>query len=104
MQMKAAVLRSTDSPLPFARSKPLSIEDIELDPPGSNEVLLKVGGAGLCHSDLSVMNGSRPRPVPMVMGHEGAGEVVEIGDAITDVWKAAPRFARSPRSRKPTVI
>lgn len=85
MQMKAAVLRSTDAPLPFAKSKPLSIEDIELDPPGSNEVLIKVGGAGLCHSDLSVMNGSRPRPVPMVMGHEGAGEVVEIGDAITDV-------------------
>jgi alcohol dehydrogenase len=85
MQMKAAVLRSTDAPLPFAKSKPLSIENIELDPPGSNEMLIKVGGAGLCHSDLSVMNGSRPRPVPMVMGHEGAGEVVEIGDAITDV-------------------
>lgn len=85
MKMKAAVLRRTDAPQPFAKSKPLSIEEVELDPPGSNEVLIKVGGAGLCHSDLSVMNGARPRPTPMVMGHEGAGEVVEIGDAITDV-------------------
>jgi len=85
MKMKAAVLRQTDAPQPFAQSKPLSIEEIELDPPGPNEVMVKVLGAGLCHSDLSVINGSRPRPVPLVMGHEGAGEVVEIGAAITDV-------------------
>lgn len=85
MKIKAAVLRQTDAPQPFEKSKPLSIEEIELDPPGPNEMMIKVGGAGLCHSDLSVMNGSRPRPVPMVMGHEGAGEVVEIGSSITDV-------------------
>ena len=85
MKMKAAVLRQTDAPQPFAQSKPLSIEEIELDPPGPNEVMVKVRGAGLCHSDLSVINGSRPRPVPLVMGHEGAGEVVEIGAAISDI-------------------
>ncbi len=85
MKMKAAVLRRTDAPQPFAESKPLSIEEVTLDPPGQNEVLVKIGGAGLCHSDLSVINGARPRPVPLVMGHEGAGSVVEIGPGITDV-------------------
>jgi len=85
MKMKAAVLRRFDAPQPFAKSKPISIEEVTLDPPGPNEVLVKIGGAGLCHSDLSVMNGARPRPEPLVIGHEGAGQVVEIGSAITDV-------------------
>ena len=85
MKMTAAVLRTTDAPQPFAKSLPLSIEEVTLDPPGLNEVLVKIGGAGLCHSDLSVINGDRPRPVPLVMGHEGAGSVVEIGPGITDV-------------------
>lgn len=49
------------------------------------KVVVKVIGAGLCHSDLSVINGTRGRDVPMVMGHEGAGEVVETGSAVTDV-------------------
>jgi alcohol dehydrogenase len=85
MKMKAAVLRQFDAKQPFAKSKPISIEEITLDPPGPNEVLVKIGGAGLCHSDLSVMNGSRPRPEPLVLGHEGAGQVVEIGSSITDI-------------------
>ena len=85
MKMTAAVLRRTDAPQPFAESKPLSIEEVTLDPPGQNEVLVKIGGAGLCHSDLSVINGARPRPVPLVLGHEGAGSVVEIGPGINDV-------------------
>ena len=78
MKMKAAVLRRFDAPQPFAKSKPISIEEVTLDAPGPNEVLVKIGGAGLCHSDLSVMNGARPRPEPLVIGHEGAGQVVEI--------------------------
>jgi alcohol dehydrogenase len=85
MQMTAAVLRQFDAKQPFADSKPISIEEVTLDPPGPNEVLVKIGGAGLCHSDLSVINGDRPRPEPLVLGHEGAGSVVEIGSAITDV-------------------
>ncbi len=85
MKIQAAVLRQFDAEQPFAESKPISIEEVTLDPPGPNEVLVKIGGAGLCHSDLSVMNGSRPRPEPLVLGHEGAGQVVEIGSAITDV-------------------
>ena len=62
MKMRAAVLTTCSAPQPFAKSKPLSIEEIELDPPGEGEVLVKVGGAGLCHSDLSIINGDRPRP------------------------------------------
>ncbi|MEQ9121306.1 MAG: alcohol dehydrogenase catalytic domain-containing protein, partial [Alphaproteobacteria bacterium] len=85
MRCKAAVLRQSGAPRPFAESKPLSIEEIELADPGPTEVVVKIGGAGLCHSDLSVINGDRPRPVPMVMGHEGAGEVVEAGTAVTEV-------------------
>ena len=85
MKCRAAILRTTGAPKPYAESKPLSIEEIELDPPGPNEVLVKIAGAGLCHSDLSVINGSRARPLPIVLGHEGAGEIVEVGSAVNDV-------------------
>jgi alcohol dehydrogenase len=83
--MRAAILTTCSAPQPFAKSKPLSIEEVELDPPGEGEVLVKVGGAGLCHSDLSIINGDRPRPVPLVPGHEGAGEIVEVGAGVHDV-------------------
>ncbi len=85
MKMTAAVLRRTDAPRPFAESRPISIEEVELDPPGPGELLVRIAGGGLCHSDLSVMNGARPQPMPLVLGHEGAGEVVEIGPAIRDM-------------------
>ena len=82
MKTKAAVLRQMELPRPYAESRPLSIEEVELDGPGENEVLVQVAGAGLCHSDLSVINGSRPRPVPMVMGHEAAGIVRDVGSGV----------------------
>ena len=85
MKMKAAILTTCSAPQPFARSRPLRIEEVDLDPPGEGEVLVKVGGAGLCHSDLSMLNGDRPRPVPLVPGHEGAGEIVEVGAGVHDV-------------------
>ncbi len=85
MKMKAAVLTTCSAPQPFAVSKPLIVAEVDLDPPGEGEVLVKVGGAGLCHSDLSVINGDRPRPVPVVPGHEGAGEIVEVGKGVHDV-------------------
>ncbi|MBL8674778.1 MAG: zinc-dependent alcohol dehydrogenase family protein [Rhodospirillales bacterium] len=85
MKMRAAILTTCSAPQPFAKSRPLSIEEIDLDPPGEGEVLVKVGGAGLCHSDLSIINGDRPRPVPMVPGHEGSGEIVEVGAGVHDV-------------------
>jgi alcohol dehydrogenase len=83
--MKAAVLTLCGAPHPFAASRPLRIEEIELDPPGEGEVLVRVGGAGLCHSDLSMLVGDRPWPVPLVPGHEGAGEIVEVGPGVHDV-------------------
>jgi len=85
MKTKAAVLTQCGLPRPFATSKPIHILELDLDPPGEGEVLVKVGGAGLCHSDLSLVNGDRPRPTPVVLGHEGSGEVVEAGKGVHDV-------------------
>ncbi|EPZ45214.1 MULTISPECIES: zinc-dependent alcohol dehydrogenase family protein [Alicyclobacillus] len=85
MKIRAAVLHDMELPKPYAESKPLKIETVELDPPQYGEVLLKIKAAGLCHSDLSVINGSRPRPMPMALGHEAAGEVVEVGEGVTDL-------------------
>ncbi|HVS26281.1 MAG TPA: zinc-dependent alcohol dehydrogenase family protein [Burkholderiales bacterium] len=85
MKIKAAVLNQMGSKLPYAASRPLSVEDIELDPPGHDEVLVRIAAAGLCHSDLSVINGDRPRPTPMVLGHEAAGIVEELGAGVDDL-------------------
>jgi alcohol dehydrogenase len=63
----------------------LQITEIDLDPPGPGEVLVRMRAAGLCHSDLSVINGDRPRPLPMAIGHEGAGEVMETGAEVKDL-------------------
>ena len=56
-----------------------------LDHGRGHDDLIRIGAAGLCHSDLSVINGDRPRPVPMVLGHEAAGTVIEAGSAIRDL-------------------
>jgi alcohol dehydrogenase len=85
MKVKAAVLREMGLPLPYSMSRPLVIESLDLDPPGPHEVLIRLAATGLCHSDLSVINGDRPRPLPMVLGHEGAGEVVEVGEHVHDL-------------------
>lgn len=83
MKCRAAVLHTMGATRPYAQSKPIIVEEIELDPPGPGEVLVKIAAAGLCHSDLSVVNGSRPRPLPMVIGHEAAGVVAEVGPGVT---------------------
>jgi len=85
MKCRAAVLHEMGSSLPYAISKPIRIEEVELDPPGPGEVLVKVAAAGLCHSDLSVVNGSRPRPLPMVIGHEAAGVVEQVGAGVVNL-------------------
>jgi alcohol dehydrogenase len=79
MEIKAAVLGAMGAAPPYASSKPLAIDTLDLDPPGPGEVLIRIKAAGLCHSDLSVINGDRPRPVPMALGHEAAGIVEDIG-------------------------
>jgi alcohol dehydrogenase len=71
--------------MPYVDSQPLRVERLTLLPPGPGEVLVKVASAGVCHSDLSAVDGVRPRPVPMVLGHEAAGVVVEVGPGATDV-------------------
>jgi len=84
-QMKAAILNEMGRSRPYANSKPLVVEDVHLDPPGPGELLIKIKATGLCHSDLSVINGDRPRPMPMILGHEAAGEVEECGAGVTDL-------------------
>lgn len=81
------MLREMGSPAPFADSHPLSTVELELDPPGPGELLVEVKAAGLCHSDLSVITGKRPRVMPMAIGHEAAGIVVETGEG-TSAFKA----------------
>jgi alcohol dehydrogenase len=85
VKVNAAVLHAMGAKPPFAQTRPLSIETLELAPPGPGEVLVKVAAAGLCHSDLSVINGDRPRPMPMALGHEASGIVEALGDGITDL-------------------
>jgi alcohol dehydrogenase len=85
MKIKAAVLQAMGATPPYAVSRPLHIEEIDLAPPGADEVLIKIAAAGLCHSDLSVINGDRPRPMPMALGHEAAGVVEELGAGVTDL-------------------
>ena len=85
METRAAVLRSMGAARPYADSRPLSIETVTLDPPGPGEVQVRIRAAGLCHSDLSVINGDRPRPLPMALGHEAAGEVEVLGEGVEDL-------------------
>ena len=85
MKIRAAVLNASPVAAPYAQSRPLRTEELDLAPPGRDEVLVRVRAAGLCHSDLSVIDGNRLRPVPMVLGHEAAGEVVETGEGVDDL-------------------
>ena len=85
MKMTAAVMFEQGLKRPFAETRPLRIETVELDGPGAGEVLVKVAGAGLCHSDLSAIKGNRPRAMPAVVGHEAAGIVLEVGKGVTRV-------------------
>ncbi len=82
-RMKAAVLN--------AFGERLTLDDVLLDPPGRGEVLVKVGAAGVCHSDLRLAEGGLGRErIPIVLGHEGAGVVVAVGDGVTHVAPGDP--------------
>ncbi|HWQ13860.1 MAG TPA: zinc-dependent alcohol dehydrogenase family protein [Roseiflexaceae bacterium] len=82
MRTHAAVLYEMGRPAPYAGSHPLVVDEVELEGPGPGEALVELVSAGLCHSDLSVIDGSRPRPLPMVLGHEAAGVVREVGRGV----------------------
>lgn len=85
IETRAAVLwRLGDAP-PYAGGSALTVESLTLSGPAAGELLVRIEAAGLCHSDLSVINGSRPRPTPMVLGHEAAGVVEAVGAGVIDV-------------------
>ncbi|MBJ7464000.1 MAG: alcohol dehydrogenase catalytic domain-containing protein [Mycolicibacterium sp.] len=81
MLIRGAVLETIGAPRPYAASRPLSVTELELDDPGDGELLVRIEAAGLCHSDLSVVDGNRVRPVPMLLGHEAAGIIEKVGGA-----------------------
>jgi len=74
--MQAAVMRAYNAPLEF--------EEIEIDQPGPGEVLVKTAASGICHSDLTVLEGGLPMPPPCVLGHEPSGIVEALGEGVTD--------------------
>lgn len=77
MQIRAAVTNEEGGPF--------TIETVELDDPQDNEVLVRVVGAGVCHTDMIVRDQLYPTPLPAVLGHEGSGVVEAVGDGVTDV-------------------
>ena len=79
MKIRGAVLEEIGRPRPYAGSRPLTVSELDLAAPGDGELLVRIEAAGLCHSDLSVVDGNRVRPVPMLLGHEAAGIVEQVG-------------------------
>lgn len=85
MKTTAAVLRAVTDKRPYDESRPMTIEEVELGAPRAGELLVRIEAAGVCHSDISVVDGSRVRPLPMALGHEAAGIVEETGAGVRDV-------------------
>lgn len=85
MKTRAVVLEAAGTPRPYAGGGALAVAELELASPGIGELLVRVEAAGICHSDLSVVDGSRPRPLPLALGHEAAGVVEEVGPGVDDV-------------------
>lgn len=85
MKVTAAVLEVLGAAMPYADSTPLSVVEVDLDAPQGREVLIRTEAAGICHSDLSVVDGHRPRPVPMLLGHEACGRVEAVGPGATEL-------------------
>ncbi|EUA43261.1 zinc-binding dehydrogenase family protein [Mycobacterium xenopi 3993] len=108
-RIRGAVLERIGLPRPYARSKPIDVAELDLAPPAAGELRVRIEAAGVCHSDLSVVDGTRVRPVPMLLGHEAAGVVEQVGDGVGDVavgsgwsWRSC-RAAALPglRHRRP---
>lgn len=79
MKITGAVLETIGAERPYAQSQPIRVGELALAAPGPGEVLVRIEAAGLCHSDLSVVDGNRPRPLPMLLGHESSGRIETIG-------------------------
>jgi S-(hydroxymethyl)glutathione dehydrogenase/alcohol dehydrogenase len=76
-QARAAICRELN--------RPVVVEEITVEPPKANEVTVKLAACGVCHSDLSATNGTLAMPLPLVLGHEAAGEVIEVGQAVSSL-------------------
>ena len=85
MNTVAAVLRAVTDARPYGKSRPMQLEEVELGAPRAGELLVRIEAAGVCHSDISVVAGSRERPLPMALGHEAAGVVEAVGPGVRDV-------------------
>ncbi|MFV3077028.1 zinc-binding dehydrogenase [Niveispirillum fermenti] len=92
MRITAAILDQIGQPGPYADSRPLRLAEVDLAPPRPGELLVRIDAAGLCHSDLSVINGDRPRPMPMALGHEASATVMEVGDPAASDFKPGDRI------------
>lgn len=90
--ISAAVLERVSDPQPWATSRPITVDQIDLDPPQPGEALVRLEAAGVCHSDLSRVNGSRACAVPMVLGHEACGVIEELPSPV-DGFKVGDRVA-----------
>ena len=84
-RIQGAVLETIGASRPYAESQPISICELDLDAPQDNELLVRITAAGVCHSDLSVVNSDRIRPVPMLLGHEATGVIEQLGPGVTDL-------------------
>src|SRR5262249_25145714 len=76
-RMKAAVFREVN--------KPMEVEEVQISKPGPREVLVRTVAAGVCHSDMHFFNGTYPGQLPIILGHESAGIVEQVGSAVTYV-------------------
>lgn len=85
MKIRGAVLEVSGAAAPFSNSRPLTVSELDLNEPGASEILVRIEVAGVCHSDLSVVDGSRPRPTPMLLGHEAAGVIELVGAGVVDL-------------------
>lgn len=73
---KAAICRQHNAPV--------VVEEIEVESPHRGEVMVKLGACGVCHSDLSAVNGTVAMPLPVILGHEGAGTIIEVGEGVSE--------------------
>ena len=84
MKVRAAVARKA--------GKPLSLETVDLDGPRAGEVLVEIKATGICHTDEFTLSGADPEGIfPAILGHEGAGIVVEVGPGVTSAEEGRPR-------------
>jgi len=86
----------------FAAGKPLEVTKVKLDGPRAGEVLIEIKATGICHTDEFTLSGADPEGLfPSILGHEGAGIVVDVGPGVTSVRKATMSFRSTRRNAGP---